>query len=74
MVNTGHIFEIAYKGVVYDIHVQATKKKPHTTRAKKARKEEVTLQALDVIPCVMCDSLRIAGVCMNKSCPSNLPA
>ena len=71
MTNTGMIFEIAYKGTVYDIHVQTTKKKPHTTRAKKARKEEVTLQALDVTPCVMCDSILVAGICMNKECPTN---
>lgn len=71
MTNTGMIFEIAYKGTVYDIHVQTTKKKAHTTRAKKGRKEEVTLQALDVTPCTFCDSIRVNGICMNKDCPSN---
>jgi len=71
MTKTGHIFEIAYKGVVYDLHVQTTKKKPHTTRAKKARKEEVTLQALDIAQCVICGSLRVGEVCMNTNCQSN---
>jgi len=68
---TGQVFEIVYRGVVYDVHVQATKKTPNLTRAKKARKEEVTVQALNVTQCVDCDSLRIAGICMNKECISN---
>ena len=69
---TGMIFEISYKGTVYDIHVQQTKKVSKTTRAKKARKEVVTLQALDVAPCKLCDSVLVAGICMNKNCASSL--
>ena len=68
---TGTIFEIVYRGVVYNVHVQATKKKPNLTRAKKARRQDIAIQALEVIPCVDCDSLRIAGICMNKECISN---
>lgn len=71
MTNTGMIFEIVYKGTVYDVHVQTTKKKPHTTRAKKARKDEVTLQSIDMNQCNLCDSIRVGGICMNKECPSN---
>jgi len=72
MLKTGMVFEIVYKGTVYDVHVQQTKKTPQTTRAKKARKDIVTLQALDVVPCNLCESIRVAGICMNKECPSNL--
>lgn len=72
MAKTGIVFEVVYKGVVYDVHVQATKKNPKRNRAKKQRLEKVEVQSLDAQPCPECESLMFAGVCMNRSCPSNL--
>lgn len=71
MRKTGHVFEIVYKGVVYDVHVQATKKNPVRTRAKKARLETATVQRLETLPCPECDSIQVNGVCMNRECPTN---
>lgn len=69
MRTTGHVFEIAYKGKVYDLHVVATNKKPKLTRPK--RRLGTTVQQLPTEPCKQCDSILVAGVCMNKKCPTN---
>jgi len=71
MRRTGAVFEIAYKGVVYDVHVQTTKKKPAMTRAKKSRLETSTVHRLDMTSCQSCGSVTVAGVCMNKDCQTN---
>lgn len=71
MIKTGIVFEVAYKGVVYDVHVQRTKKKPKLTRAKRKRLDKVDVQSFDTKPCPQCNSLILAGVCMNRGCPTN---
>jgi hypothetical protein len=68
MRRTGSILEIVYKGAVYDVHVQKTKKTPCLTRAKRSRLEGATVQHLDVITCRECGSVMVAGICMNKGC------
>ena len=73
MRRTGAVIEIVYKGVVYDVHVQKTKKTPVTTRAKKSRLETATVQKLDMTICQSCGSVVVAGVCMNVSCQTNSP-
>jgi len=71
MYHTGATFEIAYKGVVYDVSVKRTDKPPKLSRSKRASR---TVKADELITeeCVECGSLRINGVCMNVKCPSVL--
>ena len=71
MRRTGAVLEIVYKGSVYDLHIQKTKKKPVLTRAKKSRLEGATIQQLDMTNCQYCGSVVVAGVCMNQSCQTN---
>jgi hypothetical protein len=69
MRSTGQVFEIVYKGKVYDMHVITTDKKPMLTRPK--RKRNATVQRIDTSACTQCDSILVAGICMNKKCPTN---
>lgn len=69
MRTTGQVFEIAYKGKVYDMHIVATDKKPMLTRPK--RRINQTVQRIDTEACSHCDSILVSGICMNKKCPTN---
>lgn len=68
--DTGAVMEIVYENKVYDVTVRQTNKKPVRTRAKKQRVHQ-TVQSLPVVPCTSCDSITVAGVCMNTACPTN---
>lgn len=67
--DTGATLEIVYENQVYDVTIRQTNKKPVRTRAKKQRVQSV--QSLPITKCQSCDSILVAGICMNLSCPTN---
>lgn len=67
--DTGATFDIVYENKVYELSVRETNKNPKRTRAKKARIQ--TVQSLPVVPCTSCDSILVAGICMNTNCTTN---
>lgn len=69
MADTGVVFEIAYKGKVYDLSVKKTDKKPALTRAKRAP-HRLEVQAITPDQCEECGSITFNGVCMNSKCPT----
>lgn len=62
---TGSTIEVVYKGVVYDLIVKKTDKKPHLTRAKRSFQK---VQKLETTSCESCGSLVVNGICMNRKC------
>lgn len=69
--DTGATLDVVYENTVYEVSIKQTNKKPVRTRAKKPRTRQQTVQSLPVVPCTYCDSIMVAGVCMNTACPSN---
>ena len=68
--DTGATIDVVSEGVVYQLTVRRTNKSPVRTRAKKQRSRQV-VQSLPVTSCDTCDSLLVAGICMNTQCPTN---
>lgn len=66
MEKTGHVFEIVHNGVVYDLHVAKTNRKPKLSRAKMVRDSE--LQDIEVTFCPDCNEIMFSGICMNTKC------
>lgn len=62
MRQTGNVFEVVYKGVVYDLHTVRTSKKPKLTRAKRNKGQVV--QQLTVTACPNCGEVMVDGICM----------
>lgn len=66
MSKTGEVFEVGYKGVVYDVEVRRTNKVLNLTRAKSRLKPKVV--PINTEECEKCGSLKFNGVCMNTKC------
>lgn len=66
MVDAHTVFEVVYKGVVYDVRVDRTNKLSNLKRAKREKPHE--LVAVDTSECEECGSVTFAGVCMNSRC------
>ena len=71
MKQTGYVFEVVHDGVVYEMHLRRTDKKPALTRPKRKKKSGQTVQQLDMTLCPECDSMQVSGICMNSRCPTN---
>jgi hypothetical protein len=67
--NTGTTLEVIHEGKVYEFGVRLTDKEPEYKRRKRA-KVEVLPQRIDISECPSCGYVLIAGVCMNKKCPT----
>jgi ribosomal protein L32 len=67
MKKTGHSFEVVHEGVVYDLVVRRTTKKPKISRAKKSNSRDI-VQAIDVNECPECGEIMFSGICMNQNC------
>lgn len=70
MKNTGNTFDVIYENKVYEVNVRKTDKKPIYERTKRAR-SELMPHSIDVSQCPTCEYVLVAGVCMNKKCPTN---
>lgn len=66
MEKTGTTMEIIHKGVVYELSIRPTDKKPKYSRPK--RKKKTVIRQIDTTACDNCGSIKFNGVCMNSRC------
>lgn len=69
MKDTGEVFQVAYKGVVYEIHVRRTNDVPKLNRPKRTPVHNVV--PIETGECEFCDSITFNNICMNTHCESN---
>lgn len=71
LVNDGKtVLEIVYKRKVYEFYIIATDKKPNLRRPRQFNRKEIT-ELTEALNCEYCNSLTVAGICMNTHCPTN---
>ncbi len=67
------VIEFSHRRKIYRMWIEDTGRKVETPyQIKKLRKSTPVLNAMiEGAPCKECRSLKVNGICMNKSCPSN---